>query len=196
MRQLQLKKVVKREAKRADPLPLDPATRMSSVRSNVSTNERGTPHRTTDSVRFDVQGVPMYEGVREGLGCLTSSRSGSRHSPKTWHRILSLCKRFSKRRHVGRRHEPEQQRAAIGPRRSSPQGANRSRWAPGKSSPTDGTRIVLSFAEAEIVVRSVAEELDAVREAIGMGLGSQVIRHLKRAENQLTYLAVTRRPES
>jgi hypothetical protein len=54
----------------------------------------------------------------------------------------------------------------------------------------------LSFAEAEIVVRNVAEELDAVRDAIGMGLGSQVIRYLKRAENQLTYLAVTRTPES
>ena len=54
----------------------------------------------------------------------------------------------------------------------------------------------LSFAEAEIVVRNVAEELDAVREAIERGLGSQVIRYLKRAENQLTYLAVTRTPES
>jgi hypothetical protein len=52
----------------------------------------------------------------------------------------------------------------------------------------------LSFAEAEIVVRDVAEELDAVREAIAMGLDSQVIRFLKRAENQLTYLAVTRTP--
>jgi hypothetical protein len=50
----------------------------------------------------------------------------------------------------------------------------------------------LSFAEAEIVVRDVAEELDTVREAIAMGLDPQVIRFLKRAENQLTYLAVTR----
>ena len=50
----------------------------------------------------------------------------------------------------------------------------------------------LSFAEAEIVVRDVAEELDAVRDAIAMGFDSQVIRFLKRAENQLTYLAVTR----
>ena len=53
----------------------------------------------------------------------------------------------------------------------------------------------LSFAEAEIIVRDVAEELDAVSEAIAMGLGVQVIRFLKRAENQLTYLAVTRMPE-
>ena len=54
----------------------------------------------------------------------------------------------------------------------------------------------LSFAEAEIVVRDVAEELDAVSDAIARGLGSHVIRYLKRAENQLTYLAVTRNPTS
>jgi hypothetical protein len=50
----------------------------------------------------------------------------------------------------------------------------------------------LSFAEAEVVVRDVAEDLDAVSEAIAMGSGVRGIRYLKRAENQLTYLAVTR----
>lgn len=54
----------------------------------------------------------------------------------------------------------------------------------------------VSFAEAEIVVRDVAEDLDAVRDAIAMGRDPQVIRFLKRAENQLTYLGVTRtKPE-